>query len=87
METTTIPLYSDDISTSLLLFIWSFNTPYKKMMFAGASQKMYWIFSIKRVVTKVGSLRPSTFNEPSYCQLSESNSVPFGDVVENFNAF
>lgn len=28
-----------------------------------------------------------TFNEPSYCRHSESNSVPFGEVVENFNAF
>lgn len=45
------------------------------------------MFSIRHIVTKVGSLRPCTFNEPSYCQLSESTSVPFGDVVENFNAF
>lgn len=57
------------------------------MLFAGASEKMRWMFSIWRIVTKVGSLRPCTFNEPSYCQLSESTSVPFGDVVENFNAF
>lgn len=56
-------------------------------MFAAVSQMLCWIFSIKHILTKVGSLRPCTFNEPSYCRHSESNSVPFGDVVENFNAF
>lgn len=57
------------------------------MLFAGASEEMCWTFFIRHIVTQVGSLRPCTFNEPSYCQLSESTSVPFGDVVKNFNAF
>lgn len=56
-------------------------------MFVGASENMSCCFLSNIIVTKVGSLRPCTFNEPSYCQLSEATSVPFGDVVENFNAF
>lgn len=36
---------------------------------------------------KSGFFKTCTFNEPSYLRHSESNSVPFGEVVENFNAF
>lgn len=36
---------------------------------------------------KSGFLETCTSNEPSYCRHSGSNSVPFGEVVENFNAF
>lgn len=36
---------------------------------------------------KSGSFKTCTFNEPSDFRHSESNSVPFGEVVENFNAF
>lgn len=36
---------------------------------------------------KSAIFKTCTFNEPSYFRHSESNSVPFGEVVENFNAF
>lgn len=39
------------------------------------------------VRTKAGLSKTRTFNELSYSGHSASNSVPFGDVVENFNAF